>query len=150
MSRVALLSLILAASAASLGACTPTDAPEAEEILADLPRHLGKRVTFKARFRSGARCRMNDPEAGWKTYCKDCQYCRGPLVVDAALRPGEHGLDDWPMILGGTYEGQDVRCRGPLGAVVCQPLEPGKRYIVRGLLTDQSPPKLMLDEVWPL
>jgi hypothetical protein len=128
--------------------CSPGDPPPVEQILLDLKSHLGKRVTFKARFKSGARCRMDDPEAEWKTYCKDCQYCRGPLVVDTQLDLKKEGLDDWPMVLGGTYEGADVRCKGPLDQVVCHPLQPGKEYVVRGLLTDQSPPKLILEKVW--
>lgn len=127
--------------------CAPPDAIDAAELLRTLPQHLGKRVTIKARFKAGARCRMNDPEAEWKTYCKDCQYCRGPLVLDTGAEL-EEGLDDWPLILGGTWKHQDIRCKGPLNKVECYPFEEGKTYIVQGYLENQKPPKLLVRDFW--
>lgn len=128
-------------------ACT-SEALKADEVLANLPHHVGKRVTIQTRFRSGARCRIGD-KGEWKTYCKgNCQYCRGPLVVDA-LMPQENGaLADWPMILGGTWKGRDIRCKGPLNEVKCYPFELGKMYVVRGILENQSPPKLIVNDWW--
>lgn len=131
------------------GACVPRDAMSVDEVLKDLDSYYGRRITVKAKFRSGARCRQGD-DGEWKTYCKDCQYCRGPVVVDSGITPKDEEVDDWPMILGGTHEMQDIRCKGPLNQVECYPFTPGKMYIVRGRLEKQHPPKLLVAEFWPL
>lgn len=141
--------LLFLALAAFAFACVPRDAMDVDEVIRNLDQYYGKRITVKAKFRSGARCRQGD-DGEWKTYCKDCQYCRGPVVVDSALTPKEGDVDDWPMILGGTYEMQDIRCKGPLNQVECFPFVPGKPYIVRGRLEKAHPAKLLVAEFWPV
>lgn len=135
---------LLAALALS-ASCGPPKAIDAADVLANLDAHLGKRVVMRARFRSGARCHLESKE--WTTYCKDCQYCRGPLVVDTGKELSEE-LDDWPMILGGTWEGQDIRCKGPLGKIECAPFVEGKTYVVQGEVENQRPPKLLVERFW--
>jgi hypothetical protein len=138
----------LLAALLGLAACTPS-AQEADELLARLDQNMGKRVVLKARFRSGARCRVGENEGEWKTYCKgDCQFCKGPLVVDSRVKGETVDLDDWPLTLGGTFEGKPIRCEGPLNEVKCYPFEPGKTYVVRGLLEKNHPPRLMVSEFW--
>src|SRR5207245_5016112 len=105
--RASLAVLLLA-----LAACGPPASKPAEEVLKDLGSYGGKIVTIRARFRSGARCRQGD-SGEWRTYCKDCQYCRGPIVLATSSTVAE-GLDDWPLILGGTWDDKDIRCKGPL------------------------------------
>lgn len=126
-------------------ACKP-DPLDAEELLKNIDQHVGKRVVVKAKFKSGARCKLEEGE--WKTYCKDCQYCRGPLVIDTDLDLERTGLDDWPLVLGGTYEGKDIRCKGKLNEVKCYPFEPGRTYVVQGLIEASHPPKLIVQEYW--
>lgn len=131
-----------------LVACTPTP-KDVDEILAHLNENMGKHVVLKARFRSGARCRIGKDEGEWKTYCKDdCQYCKGPLVVDSRVKGEDVDLDDWPLTLGGTHDGKPIRCEGPLNEVKCFPFEPGKTYVVRGLLEKHHPPRLMVSDFW--
>ncbi len=143
MKRLGLLLIVLSS------ACGPPKAIKMDDLLGNLPAYLGKRIVVKGRFRSGARCKL-DEQSGWVTYCKDCQYCRGPLVAESALTPKKEGLDDWPLILAGTWEGQDLRCKGPLNEVSCGPLEPGKLYVIRGRIERHRPPKLFVDKVWTL
>jgi len=135
------LALLVAAS------CGPPKAKEAEEVLKNIQDYAGKRVAIRAKFKSGARCHL-DTGGEWQTYCKDCQFCRGPIVLDTGLPLKEEGLDDWPLILGGTYEGQDIRCKGPLNAVVCYPFTEGKEYVVEGKIEAQRPPKLLVERFW--
>lgn len=132
-----------------LAACGPPKAEDAEKVLKNIEVYAGKRIVIKARFRSGARCKQKKNEK-WQTYCQDCQYCRGPVVLDTGLDLPEEGLDDWPLILGGTYKGQDVRCKGPLNAIECYPFTPGKSYIVQGKLEHQRPPKLLVEKFWEI
>ena len=129
--------------------CVPTDAPDVDEILKNIDQYYGKRITVKARSRSGARCRQGE-DGEWKTYCKDCQYCRGPIVIDSPMTPKDADVEDWPMILGGTWEGQDIRCKGPLNEVECYPFKSGKQYIVQGRLEKQHPPKLLVAKFWEI
>ena len=147
MNRLELI-VPLCALVAGLAACTPA-AKDADEILAHLDQNLGKRVVLKARFRSGARCRIGEDDGQWKTYCKgECQYCKGPLVVDSRVEGEDLQLEDWPLTLGGTYEGKPIRCEGPLNDVKCYPFELGKTYVVRGLLERFHPPRLMVSDWW--
>jgi hypothetical protein len=139
--RIWILSLL-----ALTGCFGPPDAIEGAQLLKELDAHLGKRVVVKAKFRSGARCRQEDGE--WKTYCKDCQYCRGPLVIDTGSAVPEEGMDDWPMVLGGTWEGEDIRCKGPLHQIECKPFELGKTYVIQGRLEAAHPPKLLVQKFW--
>ena len=126
--------------------CGPPNAVDVDEALKNIDQHLGQRLVIKARFKSGARCKQADGE--WKTYCKDCQYCKGPLVVDTKLDLQKEGLADWPLVLAGTYEGQDIRCKGKLNEVKCYPLELGKLYIVQGRLEASHPPRLLVQKYW--
>lgn len=128
-----------------LTACQPEGIP-VDEVIRNLDDHLRTRVTIRARFKSGARCRQGT-DGEWRTYCKDCQYCRGPLVVDSPLA-GKDGVDDWPIILGGVYKMKDIRCMGPLNKVECYPFTPGKTYIVRGRLEANHPARLLVDDFW--
>lgn len=134
---------VLALSAAS---CGPPKAMDAKEVLNNLSDYAGKRVVIRTKFRSGARCHQATKE--WQTYCKDCQFCRGPLVVDVGTEELPESADDWPMIIGGTWKGQDIRCKGPLGSVECYPFKEGKTYIVQGEIEQQRPPKLLLENFW--
>ncbi|MEM7677693.1 MAG: hypothetical protein AAF449_16985, partial [Myxococcota bacterium] len=103
----------------------------------------------KTKFRSGARCRLETPNGEWKTYCRDCQYCRGPVVVDAPSLPDDvDNIDDWPLILGGTWDLKDIRCKGKLNEVTCHPFELGKTYIVQGTIENQRPRKLLVRNFW--
>ena len=122
-----------------------TEGPlETEQLLAELDAHVGKRVVVRAVFRSGARCRLETPDGKWKTYCRNCQFCRGPVVIASPNLPEDVDVDDWPLILGGTWRGRDIRCTGPLNKVECYPFELGKSYIVRGRIEDQRPRKLLV------
>ena len=144
----AIVTTTLLALALTAVGCKP-DAKDADVILANLDDYVGQRVVMKASFRAGARCRIGDEDGEWKTFCgskNDCQYCRGPLVVNAGDK--EADLDDWPMILGGTHEGKPIKCQGPLNEVKCFPFEPGKTYIVRGLIEAHHPPRLMVSDFW--
>ena len=71
----ACLSLLLVTAA-----CGAPEAVPVEEVLKDLPRYARKRIVMRTRFKSGARCRQGE-DGTWRTYCKDCQYCRGPIVA---------------------------------------------------------------------
>ena len=128
-------------------ACKPTPKP-AEEIIGHLEQYLGRTVTMTAKVRSGARCKARNETGEWQTYCKDCQVCAGPLVVDSKQSAPGSSPDDWPMILGGSYEGREVRCRGPLNKIACHPLTPGKHYVLRGKIENEHPPKLLLSAFW--
>lgn len=137
-----------------IAACGPPKAQDADVIMKNIHEYAGKRVVIRAKFRSGARCgQPRELGEKWKTFCgsdKDCAYCRGPVVLDTggALNLSEEGLDDWPMILGGTYDGQDIRCKGPLNEVECFPFKVGKTYIVQGQIEAQRPPKLLVENFW--
>lgn len=139
--------LLVPAIAAFIGACGPPRAMPVEEVLNQLPRFKGKLITIRTMLRSGARCRQGE-EGEWKTYCKDCVYCRGPLVVEPPGTVTSTNVLDWPMILGGTWEYKDIRCKGPLNAVECYPFQEGKTYVIRGMLEDQQPPKLLVEKFW--
>ncbi len=141
----------------TLSACKDKPIP-AEEVIANLDHYLGKRVRMKAKLRSGARCRVGESPEDWKTYCKDCQFCNGPYVVDLGLPPVETTTtstatdeppQDWPMILGGSHDYKAIRCRGPLNEIACYPFELGKEYVVEGMLERNRPPRLMVDGFQP-
>lgn len=115
---------------------------EAADIVDQIDRYIGKRITMKAKFRPGIRCRLDiGDEEKWVTYCRDCQVCKGPFVVDLDGADAEA----WPMVLGGTWDMKDIRCKGPLNDVECYPFEIGKTYIVEGVLERSTPPKLFVD-----
>lgn len=137
-------SCIAAAALLAAAACTPS-AVEVDDVLQDLEAHVGKKVVVRTRLRSGARCRVGDGE--FKTYCKDCQFCKGPLVVDTGAELPET-VADWPLILGGTHDGQPIRCEGPLNEVECHPFELGKTYVIRGSIEATQPPKLLVSDFW--
>jgi hypothetical protein len=126
--------------------CGPPSAIPIDDMLKQVDRHLGKRVVIKTKLKSGARCRQGE-EGEWKTYCKDCVYCRGPLVVDAATHTSTK-VDDWAVILGGTWKYEDIRCKGPLNEVKCYPFDLSKTYIIQGVLEAQKPPKLLVEKFW--
>jgi len=132
-----------------LAACTPQGL-DAMEVAANIDQHLGQRLTVRGKFKSGARCRIGE-DGEWKTYCKDCQYCRGPLVLDVGVtKTSTSGevIEDWPLVLGGVWEGKDIRCKGPLNQIECWPLVPGKTYVVQGFVETHQPPKLIVREFW--
>lgn len=133
----------------ALAGCKPSDAPTADEVLSKIDEHLGKRVALKAKIKSGARCAVAK-DGEFKTYCKDCQYCRGPAVVGTKLDTKKEGLDDWPMILVGQWKGKTIRCKGPLGEVVCEPFDEGKEYLIQGRLEKMRPPRLVVQDAWEL
>jgi len=135
-----LFALLLAA------ACTPA-AKSADEVVANLDEYLGEKVVVEVALRSGARCRVGQYEGDFKTYCRDCQYCRGPLVVDVMGSEGRE-VDDWPLVLGGTHDGQPIKCEGKLGEVECHPFDLEKRYVIRGSIERTHPPKLLVSEFW--
>lgn len=139
MRRAAILIGFLAVS------CGPPAAKPVEEVLNNLDLYRGKPVVIKTKLRSGARCRQGE-DGEWKTYCKDCVYCRGPLVVDAVSTSTK--VDDWAMILGGTYEMEDIRCKGKLGEVKCWPFDLEKTYVIQGVVEKQRPPKLLVEKFW--
>lgn len=141
-SGIALLTFALTGMGAALGC--QTDAPDAQQVIAELDEHIGRRVTIKARFRPGIRCRLDTEDGQWKTYCRDCQVCRGPYVVDLGKKSED--ASDWPMVLAGTWKMRDIRCSGPLNDIECYPFEIGKTYVVEGLLERSSPPKLYVDD----
>lgn len=138
-------SLIFMACVTFGGACTPTAKP-VEEIIDHLPDYIGEKVVVTTQLRSGARCRV-DADGEFKTYCRDCQYCKGPVVVDTGGPLPSH-VADWPLVLGGTHRGQPIRCEGPLEDVVCHPFELGPRYVIRGSIEATSPPKLLVSDFW--
>jgi hypothetical protein len=149
MSRIArtLSALLVAALAA---ACGPPKGVPVEEVLADLDAYRGRLVDVRAKLKSGARCRQGE-DGEWKTYCKDCLYCRGPMVVDVGTTTSTSAeFDDWPMVLGGTYDLKDIRCKGPLNQVECFPFIEGKTYVIRGTIEFQRPPKLLVNKFWPV
>jgi hypothetical protein len=131
----------------TLAACGPPTAVPVETVIDALPSYLGKRLTVRATLRSGARCRQG-LDGVWQTYCKDCQYCRGPVVVNGTVNSTK--AEDWPMILGGTFDNQPIQCEGPLHRIQCHPFVPGKPYILRGRLEHHTPPRLMVREFWPV
>lgn len=130
-------------------ACGDPKGTPVEKILEDIDLYYGKTITIRTQFRSGARCRLDSEDGEWKTYCKDCQFCRGPIVV-APEGAVETKVDDWPMILGGVWEFKDIRCTGPLNKVECYPFELGKTYVVRGTVEQSKPPKLFVSRFWPV
>lgn len=150
--------ILLGALSLSVGC---KEAPvSAQEVVDDLDRYLGKRIRMRAKLRSGARCRVGETVADFKTYCKDCQFCNGPYVIDlgrpvvqttttATVADTDEVPKDWPMILGGSHEYKPIRCRGPLNQVDCWPFEVGKEYVLEGLLERHRPPRLMVDGFQP-
>jgi hypothetical protein len=152
--------LLMALCALLFASCKPPKALEADDVLKHIQDYAGKVVVMRAKFRSGARCRQEygeeakeeakktgkDPK--WQAYCKDCQYCRGPVVIDSGLDMETQNLDDWPLILGGTWKGKDIRCKGPLNQIECYPFVPGKTYVVQGQIERQRPPKLLVERFW--
>ena len=140
-------SLATCVAIALIAGCGAPKGQDPREVVDNIEAYYGRTVTIRAQFKSGARCRQGD-DGEWKTYCKDCQYCRGPLVVDL---PGTStAAADWPMILGGTHDYKDIRCKGPLNKVECHPFEPGQTYVVRGVVTRDAPPKLLVSKFWPI
>ena len=137
-----IISLLLLPVAA---ACTP-HAKSTAEVLGNIEEHAGKRVVMEVELQSGARCRVGQGPDDFKTYCKDCQWCIGPLVVQSS-QPTDGELD-WPMTLGGTHAGKPIRCEGPLNEVKCHPFELGKKYVIRGSIEKTTPPKLLVSEFW--
>ena len=117
---------------------------EAGELVANMEPHIGKRVRVKGSFRPGLRCRLETADGEWKTYCGDCQVCKGPYVLDVNAKD----TDPWPLVLAGTWKLRDIRCKGPLGQVECYPLKTGQPYIVEGILERSTPPKLFVDGFW--
>lgn len=145
IARVAVVSLF---TASLLASCGPPKSVQADEVVKNLQKYAGKRVAIKTKLKSGARCRQEVGQK-WQTYCTDCQYCRGPVVVDVGgFDLKDEGIDDWPMILGGTHDGQDIRCKGPLNQVECFPFKEGITYIVEGKIEAQRPPKLLVERFW--
>lgn len=135
-------------AALALAGCI-SDPVDVDDVLRDFDKYAGNRVLLKTKFRSGARCRIGDEAGQWKTYCKgDCQYCSGPIVVDSNVKPKEAGLDDWPMILGGTHDDKPMRCEGLLNRVKCTPFKLGETYIVRGIIAKHAPARLIVKEFW--
>lgn len=132
----------LTASLFVLSACQ-TEPKDAREILENVDAYIGKRVTMKAKLRAGVQCKLETEDGEWKTYCRNCQFCRGPFVVDLGQDSDEFA--DWPMVLGGTWKQRDIRCKGPLNEVECYPFEPGKTYVLEGVLERSNPPKLFVD-----
>jgi len=131
-----------------LGACGAPAGTPAEEVVKNLDAYRGRPVDVRAKLKSGARCRQGE-DGEWKTYCKDCVYCRGPLVVDLGTDTSSTSNElDWPLILGGTYEYEDIRCKGLLNEVKCTPMEDGKTYVIRGIIEFQRPPKLLVEKFW--
>lgn len=137
------LSVLGLAFGLAMAGCS--DVKTAEEVLSELDVHYGKRLTMRARFRSGARCSA-EVDGEFQTYCKDCQYCRGPIVVETTLSSTTAKLDDWPMVLGGTWEGKPIRCSGPLSNLNCHPFKLGALYEVRGVLERHRPPRLLVED----
>jgi len=127
-------------------ACSPPEGVPAERVLRNIDAYIGRTIDMRAKFRSGARCHLEAPE--WKTYCKDCQYCKGPMVVDLGTTTSTE-TEDWPMVLGGTYKYQDVRCKGPLNEIECYPFVLGKEYVVRGFIERYRPPRFIVQKFWP-
>ena len=147
MTRVLKL-LITTVAAGLVAACGPPASKPIDEVLKDLDPYYGRAITIKTKLRSGARCRIGE-KGDFKTYCKDCQYCRGPYVVEVSgARPNSES--DWPMIMGGTWELGDIRCKGPLGQIECHPFELGKTYVIRGVLERHKPPKLLVSKFWKI
>lgn len=142
------LSSIFAALLAA--GCGPPKGIPVEEVLANLDAYRGRSVPIKMKLRSGARCRQGE-DGEWRTYCKDCVYCRGPLVADVGTMTSTAvELDDWALILGGTLDFEDIRCKGPLNDVKCAPMEAGKTYVIQGVIEFQRPPKLLVERFWPV
>jgi hypothetical protein len=139
---------VVALMLSSIAACGPPKAKDADEVLAHVSDYAGKLVTIKGRFRSGARCKLEKPDGKFMAYCKECQFCRGPVVFDTNLKLPDEGLDDWPLILGGTWKGKDIRCVGPLNQIECYPFTLGKTYIVQGQIEHQRPYKLLVERFW--
>jgi hypothetical protein len=131
----------------ALAACTPASKP-ADEVVSHLHDYLGEKVVVEVQLRSGARCRVGKYEGEFKTYCRDCQYCRGPLVVDVPGLDPDTAVDDWPLVLGGMHDGQPIKCEGKLGEVECHPFDLDKKYVIRGSIERTHPPKLLVSEFW--
>jgi hypothetical protein len=134
-----------AAVGMALAACTPTAKP-VQEIVSDLDTYVGEKVVVTTKLRSGARCRV-DAGGEFKAYCRDCQYCKGPLVVDTG-RALPTDVADWPLVLGGTHGGQPIRCEGPLNEVRCRPFDLDRTYVIRGSIEATAPPKLLVSDFW--
>lgn len=147
MNRFLLLGLFGLGLPFASGGCTPQAKP-IEVVLSDLDHYLGEKVVVETALRSGARCRVGETPEDFKTYCRDCQYCRGPLVVDAPGLDPQADVDDWPLVLGGMHRGQPIKCQGKLGEVECHPFDLDKRYVIRGSIERTQPPKLLVSEFW--
>lgn len=144
MKRLALVAVL------ALASCGPPKGIPVEEVLSHIDEYRGRSVPIRMKLRSGARCRQGE-DGEWKTYCKDCVYCRGPLVADLGTTTSTSvELDDWPLILGGTVDFEDIRCKGPLNNVVCAPMQAGKTYVIQGVIEFQRPPKLLVERFWPV
>ncbi|MGF1511374.1 MAG: hypothetical protein ACFB9M_17930 [Myxococcota bacterium] len=128
----------------TLLACSPK-VHTTEEVLSKLDEYLGRKLVMEVELKSGARCRAVQ-DGVFKTYCRDCQYCRGPLVVVSDQK--DSGADDWPLILGGVQNGRPIACEGPLNQIVCHPFVPGKRYVIRGSIEKVRPPKFIVMDFW--
>ncbi len=127
----------------ALVACT-RQPMEAEALIANLEDHVGEYVLVRAQFQSAAECSLVTPDGEWMTYCGDCQYCRGPMVVDARSEAAQKN----PLVVVGAYDLRAVRCEGKLNEVQCRPFEPGKTYVVDGLIANERPRKLLVRKYW--
>lgn len=131
-----------------LVACGPPSSQPVEEVLKDLDAYYGREITIRARFKAGVRCRINS--GVWQTYCGDCQYCEGPLVVDVPEAALPADANAQPMVLRGRWKKQDIACAGPLNHVRCYPIKVGAPYVVRGVLERRDPPRLVVSFLWPI
>ncbi len=133
--------ILLSLTALGIGALGCAEGPlDAAKLVSELDSHLGKKVTVKAKLRTGIRCRLDTEDGRFMTYCRDCQVCKGPFVLDVP------GVEGWPVVLAGVWEGQAIQCRGKLNQVKCHPFEPGATYVIEGLLSRSNPPKLHVDD----
>ena len=142
MKKLVVISALLASFLQFVGCRAEALSPV--EVLANPELYFGKHIRIQARLRAGLRCRLETEDKKWRTYCRDCQICRGPFVVDLPEKD-RSAYPDWPMVLGGTYNQRDIRCKGPLNKVECYPFEPGHTYILEGLFIRTQPPKLFID-----
>ena len=135
--------LALLSLCAGLTACNATPKTP-KEVLDNLDSYVGSNVRIKATLKAGLRCQLDTEDGKWQTYCGDCQSCKGPFVVDM----GPEG-EEWPLVLSGTHEAKKIGCEGKLNEVECFPMEPGKTYILDGLLERGTPPKLIVERFQP-
>ncbi len=130
-----------------MAACSPTVRP-VDEVVANLDDFLGEKVVVRTRLKSGARCRVGEEAGDFKAYCRDCQYCRGPVVVDVPGLEPSSAVDDWPLIISGTHRGSSIKCQGKLNEVTCEPFDLSKTYVIRGSIEKTRPPKLLVSDFW--